>query len=118
MGTNGIVALNLVLPMFNFMNGVGLMLGVGGGVRFAIERAKSGGKDCSHIFMQAVYAGSAIGLLITLAVLIFPREIVQLLGGSGDTIVGLGATYLSTILAFSIPFILNNIPVSYTHLER
>ncbi len=112
-GTNGIVALNLVLPMFNFMNGVGLMLGVGGGVRFAIERAKSGGKDCSHIFMQAVYAGSAIGLLITLAVLIFPREIVQLLGGSGDTIVGLGATYLSTILAFSIPFILNNILTAF-----
>lgn len=112
-GTNGIVALNLVLPAFSFMNGVGLMLGVGGGVRFAIERAKSGGKNCSHIFMQAVYVGGAIGLLITMAVLLFPADIVRLLGGSGDTIVGLGATYLSTILSFSIPFILNNILTSF-----
>jgi len=30
LGANGLAALNLAIPIYNFINGVGLMLGIGG----------------------------------------------------------------------------------------
>ena len=46
MGADGLTALNLCLPVFNIINGFGLMLGMGGGSRFSmlycrIERAET-----------------------------------------------------------------------------
>ena len=35
-GSNGIVALNIALPAYSFVNGVGLLLGMGAATRFSI----------------------------------------------------------------------------------
>ena len=40
-GALGLAALNLALPAFSVMNGIGLMLGIGGGTRYAISGAKT-----------------------------------------------------------------------------
>ena len=36
LGANGLAALNLAIPIYNFINGVGLMLGIGGAARFIV----------------------------------------------------------------------------------
>lgn len=36
LGANGLTALNLAIPVFNFIHGTGLMLGMGGATRFSI----------------------------------------------------------------------------------
>ena len=38
LGANGLAALNLAIPIYNFINGVGLMIGIGGAARFIISR--------------------------------------------------------------------------------
>ena len=38
LGANGLAALNLAIPIYNFINGVGLMIGIGGATRFIISR--------------------------------------------------------------------------------
>ena len=38
MGTDGLTALNLAIPLYTFINGTGLMIGIGGGEKlFFIE---------------------------------------------------------------------------------
>lgn len=39
-GSNGITALNLVLPLYNLIFAIGAMIGVGSAIRFVIERGK------------------------------------------------------------------------------
>ena len=40
-GEDGLVALNLVLPVYSLMSGTGLMLGVGGAIRYAVDKGRS-----------------------------------------------------------------------------
>ena len=38
MGAEGLAALNLAIPVFSFIHGSGLMLGMGGAIRYSISR--------------------------------------------------------------------------------
>ena len=40
LGTNGLAALNLAIPAYNFVHGTGLMLGMGGATRFKEPQGK------------------------------------------------------------------------------
>ena len=42
LGANGLAALNLAIPIYNFINGVGLMIGIGGATRFIISHIPHG----------------------------------------------------------------------------
>lgn len=44
LGTNGLAALNLALPIYSFMDGCGLMVGMGGGTKYAIQKNRVGGR--------------------------------------------------------------------------
>ena len=50
LGSNGLAALNLAIPVSNFINGVGLMLGVGGAVKFAICKSQQKEEEANRIF--------------------------------------------------------------------
>lgn len=36
LGTNGLAALNLAIPVYNLINGTALMLGIGGATRYSV----------------------------------------------------------------------------------
>lgn len=38
LGSDGLAALNLAIPVYNFIHGAGLLLGIGGAARFALLR--------------------------------------------------------------------------------
>ncbi len=40
LGTNGLAALNLAIPVYNFIHGTGLMLGMGGATRFSVCKSQ------------------------------------------------------------------------------
>jgi Na+-driven multidrug efflux pump len=52
-GSIGLTALNIALPVYGFQHGVGLMIGMGGATRFSISKAE--GKRNEGIFTQALY---------------------------------------------------------------
>lgn len=111
-GNNGLVALNLALPVYSFINGIGLLLGMGGATRFSIAIGEGRQEKCTNIFMQVLYSAIVIGLCITLVGVFFSQDIVRLLGASND-IVPLANAYLKTIMCFSCAFIINNIFVCF-----
>ncbi|MEG0393004.1 MAG: MATE family efflux transporter, partial [Anaerovoracaceae bacterium] len=100
-GATGLTALNLAIPIYSFMNGVGLMIGMGGGTRFALTGNKG-------VFTQALYYGGLAAVFFLVLGIFGSKFLAVLLGGDGETL-DYTVTYLRTILAFSPMFLLNNI---------
>ena len=40
LGSNGLAALNLAIPIYSFIHGSGLMLGIGGATRYSIAKSQ------------------------------------------------------------------------------
>lgn len=50
-GSNGITALNLVLPVYNLIFAIGAMIGVGSAIRYVVEKNKGDTSSESYFFM-------------------------------------------------------------------
>ena len=53
-GTNGLAALNLAIPVYDFIHGTGLMLGMGGATKFTILKSQNNKKGADQIFTNTV----------------------------------------------------------------
>ena len=40
LGANGLTALNLAIPIYSFIHGSGLMIGMGGGTKYTIQKSQ------------------------------------------------------------------------------
>ncbi|MEG1824683.1 MAG: hypothetical protein RR501_07890, partial [Cloacibacillus sp.] len=54
LGANGLAALNLALPVYSFINGAGLMVGIGGGTKFSILKSQNEDAAADRTFTNAV----------------------------------------------------------------
>lgn len=111
-GPEGLVALNLVLPVYSFLNGLGLLLGMGGAIRYSISAGENATAKGSHLFSQCLWIGMCFGVLLTLAGIFLSGHIAGLLGAD-STVKPLAETYLRTLLSFSCAFIANNLLVCF-----
>ena len=53
LGADGLAALNLAIPVYSLINGTGLMIGIGGAIRFSVLKGQ--GKEANGVFMNALY---------------------------------------------------------------
>lgn len=108
MGADGITALNLALPMFNLIFGIGAMLGTGGAARYAVLQAQNRNQEADGIYSLVLAAGTTAGIFFLIAGLGFTGPITSLLGANTD-VYDLTYCYLNTIFWFAPFFILNQI---------
>ena len=108
MGADGLAALNLCLPVFNFINGFGLMLGIGGGSKFSMLYCHVERRKTDQIFTNAFYAALLIAACFELTGIFFSRQVTTLLGAD-SSIFDMAHSYLRTVLLFSPAFILNQL---------
>lgn len=104
-GAGGLAALNLAIPVYSFINGAGLMIGMGGATRFAISKSEK-------VFTQALYLGLFSAILCLIAGIFFSGPLSCLLGADLDTALNT-AVYLRVILCFAPMFLLNNIVLCF-----
>lgn len=55
LGANGLAALNLAFPAFCLLNGIGLMICMGGGVRYSIAKGRRDIDTANKIFTNTFY---------------------------------------------------------------
>ena len=108
MGAEGLTALNLSLPVFNFINGFGLMLGMGGGSKFSMLYCRTERKETDRIFTNAFIAMLFIGGMFVMSGLFFSRQITHLLGAD-ESVFGMSQSYIRRVLLFSPAFLMNNL---------
>ena len=83
LGTDGLAALNLAISVFGLINGLGLMLGIGGATRYAICRTQGDGVRADRAFSRALACGGTLGGLLALAGLLWAVPLARLLGAEG-----------------------------------
>ncbi len=98
-GSDGLTALNLAIPIYSFLNGIGLMIGMGGATRFSISKSKD-------VFTQSVYY-VIIAACVFWTLGIFSKPISCIMGADSQTL-EYTSVYLRTFLSFSPMFLFNN----------
>ena len=83
LGTNGLTALNLAIPIYNFIHGSGLMLGMGGATKFSIYKSQGRSRDIDCIYTNTLYLAALLSALFFLTGLLFSGQLSLLLGADG-----------------------------------
>lgn len=112
LGTNGLASLNLAISIYSFINGSGLMIGIGAATKYSILKAQNKHMDADNVFTTSIKLGTILGALFMLIGIFFSSPLSMLLGANTDTF-SMANTYLKTILFFAPFFILNNVLLSF-----
>ncbi len=108
LGANGLTALNLAFPIFCIINGIGLMIGMGGGTKYSIYRNRGDIDKANRIFTNALYITAVFSCVLVLAGIFFSKYIVKFLGAD-ETIIETTNTYAQVMLLFTPAFLVNNL---------
>ena len=116
-GPLGLTALNLDLPIYNIIFGLGTMLGVGAATRFSILKSQDKHHEANQYFSQSLIVGLIISIPFMIIGIFFPATIVQLLGGNSE-VLPIAVDYLRTFIIFTPFFILNQIMVTFVRNDH
>ena len=113
LGSLGLAALNIAIPAYNLMNGIGLMLGVGAATQYTLARTQNDRRQADSVFTHAAALGLLLGLLFLLGGLCFAKPLAGLLGADAQTL-GMTTTYLRMLWCFGPFFVMNNVLLAFT----
>ncbi len=111
-GPDGLTALNLAIPIYSFINGSGLMIGVGGSTKYSILKAEKKHMEANKAFTQTLYLGVVLSCVFLLIGFLFVEKLTLLLGADA-TVFDMTYTYIKIMLFFSPAFICNNIVICF-----
>lgn len=86
-GATGLAAINLVLPVMQLLSGVGVVLAVGGSVRYAAYVGQNNLSAASAVFTKTLLVIIAACGVIQLACLLAGESVVKLLGSRDELLV-------------------------------
>ena len=92
-GSDGIAAVNIYVPLLMLFQGVGLMIGIGCSVVASIHLSRAKVKAARLNVTQAMIVVTALTLLLSLLIVVFPDRTACLLGSS-DRLLPLVKDYL------------------------
>lgn len=112
LGTQGLAALNLAIPAYNFIYGAGLLLGMGGATRYAVCKSRGDARGADEAFTHALGLAALCAAAGVLLGVFCSGHIAALLGAYGK-VAAMAHTYLRVMLLFSPAFILNGVLVCF-----
>lgn len=112
LGANGLAALNLAIPVYSFMNGTGLMLGMGGATRYSMLTARHDTKQTEELIANVLLLTGLFSLFYMLLGIFFSKQLTQLLGANTE-VAAMTNTYLKVILLFAPAFLFNNVILAF-----
>lgn len=104
-GAKGITALNLVLPVYGLIYGLGSLIGIGSATRYSLVKA-SGANDYDQYFFNAIIWTLLISLIFIITGIFFAPALLKFLGADA-LILKVGLNYLKIVLCFAPFFMLN-----------
>ncbi|PHV69644.1 MATE family efflux transporter [Sporanaerobium hydrogeniformans] len=108
LGANGLTALNLAIPIYSFIHGSGLMLGMGGATRYSIAKSQSERDKMNQIFTNTILLALSFAGGFFVIGFFFSEILVRLLGAD-VAVFQMSKTYLQVVLLFAPIFIINNV---------
>lgn len=112
LGGDGLAALNLAIVMYSVISAVGQMIGIGGGTRYGVARAREDQREMNHAFTQAFYMIVAAAILFEVCGIFLSEPLTYLLGANEDTF-AMTHIYLKVMLLFSPAFLCNQLMLGF-----
>lgn len=112
LGTTGLAALNLAIPVYNVIHGTGLLLGMGGATKFAILKSQGAHRRADSVFTHTLGMAAAAAAVFALIGALGAPQLAALLGADGETAAMTG-TYLRVLLLFAPAFLCNDVLVCF-----
>lgn len=108
-GPVGTASLAIVAPIWNIIYSLGLLVGIGGSVRFSTLRGEEGeNKDESNqYFTVGLIFVSILSIICWLSIIFFDKQLLLLFGADEETLLPLAREYI-TAIKFVIPCFLFN----------
>ena len=111
-GADGLAALNLAIPIYSFIHGSALMLGIGGATKFTIAKQQNehyrADSFFTHSILTAVFVAAAFGVFG-----LFCSESLTRFLGADEILFPMTNIYLKVILLFAPFFIMNEVLMAY-----
>lgn len=85
-GPLGSSALAVVMPIFNIVNSLGLLFGIGGAVLMSVARGKGEEKQGNACFTVALIGCAVLTAVIWILMLTLTEPLLRLFGGRGETL--------------------------------
>lgn len=111
-GADGLASLNLALPVFGFINGSGLMLGMGGRSKFSILYCNTERHETDAVFTNTIIAALGIAAFFEILGIFFSAPLTSILGAD-ESVFEKAHSYIRLVLLCSPGFILNNVMVCF-----
>lgn len=112
LGSNGVAALNLAIPVYCFINGSGLMLGMGGAIKYSILKGQKAFDKSNRLFTNTIYSAAILAAVFLLIGVFLSEEVTTLLGADSEVFT-ITNIYLKVILLFAPAFMMNNILICF-----
>ena len=112
LGTTGLAALNLAIPVYNVIHGTGLLLGMGGATKFSILKSQGAHRRADSVFTHTLGMAAAAAAAFALVGALGAPQLAALLGADGETAAMTG-TYLRVLLLFAPAFLCNDVLVCF-----
>ncbi len=111
-GSDGLAALNLSIPVFSLLSGIGLMIGIGGAAHFSILHGGGKERAANAIFTGAVKLTVLFSLFFVTAGIFGSAQLAQWLGAD-RTLLPLTVPYIRTLLLFAPAFLGSNLLIAF-----
>ena len=111
MGADGLTALNLAIPIYSFIHGSGLMIGIGAATRFTMQKSRGQDREADAYFTHALLSAGVFAL-VCVAGSFGAEQIVRIFGAQGR-VAQYSADYLRVIMSFGPAFLLNNVLLGF-----
>ena len=112
LGAQGLAALNLALPVYSLINGIGLMTGIGGASWYSIQKSQKAKTGSDLVFTQSLLLLAVFSLIYLICGLFFSLPLAKLLGGERE-VLSMTRVYLQLALLFAPFFLLNHLLLSF-----
>lgn len=116
-GSEGLAALNICIPIFNVFNGIGLLFGMGGATALSISKGKGKPNEAIEVFNQTILLALILGILTSILGVVFTEKIAYMLGADKNTIY-LVREYLDGVLFLSFSYILSHTIASFVRNDN
>ncbi len=112
LGSSGLAALNLAIPVYNLLAGIGQMLGMGGAIKYTICRSQKQDGQADRMFMNTLYLAviASVGFVL---LGLFGAEFVTGLLGADEQIYDMTLVYIRVLCLFAPAFMLNYVLQSF-----
>lgn len=105
-GSEGLAAFNIAMPIFTFYSSIGLMLGVGGATTISVLIGQGDRQNVDKVFSFTVFCSMGIGILVSILGLIFLEPFAVLLGAPPELVPAV-MDYLRPLQCVAVVYILN-----------